>query len=266
MKQYFKSSPLGIIFAYLVGMLVGSLLGMLISALIGSAIFDINVSELIKYVSTDIKDLAFTSPNQIKAYNFMGAWVNFFQYFIMLVATAFYARDFLVTDFRDIRSDSNKRKRFLIMLAIAVLGVAFLIGFSELVNYLVSLVTNGKDQTSANQSTLENMINNGQSVIVFITVLFIAPIVEELVYRKAIFSLLSKQKMIVPLMVSSLAFALPHMLQGQENVWAWIILFIGYLVSGIVLGLIYHFSHKNIYASIFAHMLNNLVAFLMIVL
>ena len=46
----------------------------------------------------------------------------------------------------------------------------------------------------------------------------------------------------------------------------WVIFFFSYFSSGVILALVYHFSDDNVIVSTICHMLNNLLAFLLIVL
>ncbi len=101
----------------------------------------------------------------------------------------------------------------------------------------------------------------------FVAVVICAPIVEELVYRKAIFSFLDKKPIAVAYIVSIILFTLPHMLTTSfQQPLQWFLISIPYLISALMLCVIYHVSGKNIYASWFTHMINNLVSFILICL
>ena len=93
------------------------------------------------------------------------------------------------------------------------------------------------------------------------------PLVEELIYRKAIFKLLDKKHIVLSYVVSTIVFVLPHMLSTPINNFGdWLLLCVPYFISAILLCLVYHLSKKNVYASWFVHMINNLVTFILILI
>ena len=264
MKNYFKTSPLGIVMGYLLGILIAGLFGSVVIYSIAQNKFNFTQDEILAIINA--KDQL--TPTEDACLQFINSWINLLQYALMFILIGFFARDYLKQDFIDLFSKESKlsKKRYIIMAIIAVVAVFVMMCLSLLTEYLVSIVTNGAESTSNNQASIVKMIESGYGALLFIAVVLFAPVVEELLYRKAIFKFLEKKNVWVPLMVSSLIFALPHMLSAQENFLAWFLLFANYLSSGIILGLIYVKSNKNIYLSILCHMLNNLLAFLVIVL
>jgi membrane protease YdiL (CAAX protease family) len=54
------------------------------------------------------------------------------------------------------------------------------------------------------------------------------------------------------------------MLTTSTSFGTWVLISIPYLIDGALLAAIYHLSKKNVYASIAAHMLNNLVAVILV--
>ena len=133
-------------------------------------------------------------------------------------------------------------------------------GLTYVINYLYDLYNIG---VSDNQDTIVNYIKYGNALISFFAVVICAPLVEELIYRYSIFSLFNNR--IISYIVSILFFMLPHMLSTTSDILTWFLLAIPYLISGFMLAYIYD-SSKNIYASVIAHMLNNLMSFIVIVL
>lgn len=258
-----RKQSVGIILIYLAGIFLAMLIGYIIFGLIGAAIYNLELGRIIEIVSTKQEEVWLLEKNEQDVYYFMNSYLNFFQYFIIAIGLAYYARPSLKYDFHALKRDS---KRMYIMACVAVVAVALLYGISALFEYFVKLLSDNNQSISANQNMIVDMIKNGHGVIVFITVFFLAPLVEEFVYRKAIFGILSRFPRILPIIVSSLIFALPHMLSQTGSAAIWIVLFTSYFLSGLVLALIYHFSNKNIYISILCHALNNLLAFLLIVL
>ncbi len=261
MNLKFKNHPLGIIALYFIMMLIGLLIGMVLFALIGKAIYDLPFNQFITLASMTTQEIANLSDIEIKAYYFMNAYMNFFQYLLIAIAFIVYSKDYLIEDFVTTKKDN---KRFWIMLIAGLIAVILMFLNSILANFIVSKLSDGSQITSSNQNIIEMMIKNGQAPIVFISVVFLAPFVEEMVFRKAIFKICDRFKPAIQILISSLIFALPHMLSGEQSITIWFVLFISYSISGALLGLIYYYSKKNIYTTMFAHMINNIVSFILV--
>ena len=240
MKNYLKTNNISVILGYLIAMVLGSFLGILIICNIAATKYGITLSEATNLLT--LKDLNGLEPSMIKAYYFMQSWNNLLSYVLIFGIVVFFGRGFF-----------------------AILGFGLLYGSSVLFSWLSSLVSNVT--SSENQNSFVGMITNGYGPIVFISVVFLAPISEELVYRKSIFKFFKEKKLwYIPTLISGLVFALPHMLTTQESFLVWVIFFFSYFSSGVILALVYHFSDDNVIVSTICHMLNNLLAFLLIVL
>lgn len=260
MKKYLKTNNISIIIGYFLAMVLGSLLGILIICNIAASKYNITLFEATNILS--LKDISNLDPNALNAYYFMQSWNNLLSYILIFTIVIFFGRGYLVADFKKLIA---KKKHTLLYLGLAILGVGLLYGTSVFFSWLSSLVS---DVTSSeNQNSFEGMVANGYGSIVFISVVILAPISEELVYRKSIFSFFKDKKIwYIPTLISGLIFALPHMLTTQESFLVWTILFCSYFLSGIILALIYHFSDDNVLISTICHILNNLLAFLLIIL
>ena len=186
--------------------------------------------------------------------NFAATLANFIVYFILFIVLIIINRDTLIAEFKKI---GNKVISFIIF---AIFGFIILYGTSYIINYLYNLYNIGVSQ---NQNSIENYILHGNAILTFITVVIFAPLVEEIIYRYSIFSLIKNK--ILAYVVTIICFALPHMLSTNSSISEWLLLMIPYLLSGFILALIYD-SSKNIYASIVAHCLNNLLAFIIILI
>lgn len=260
MKKYLQTNYILVIFGYIFGLLMGNLLGIIIFAAIASFKYNLGVPTVMNILGqTDISSF---STNELDCYYFCQSWINTFTYFIIVIIVIFFARGFLKTDFLKIKSYKKNNFKYIIY---SLVGVGLLYGSSVFFSWLVGLLS--KTTSSQNQLSIEGMILNGYSIITFITIFLLAPIAEELVYRKAIFKFFENKKhRIIPILVSSLCFSIPHMLSTEESFIVWFFMFLSYLSCGIILALVYELSDQNIYYTILAHMLNNLIAFLLIVL
>lgn len=136
------------------------------------------------------------------------------------------------------------------------IGFFILIGGTIITNIIVQMIAGPGDST--NQLAIENICKNGYLLPMFFLTVIFAPIAEELIFRKAFFTLIENKW--IALAASSLIFGAIHVIGGGDFVYL-----ISYATSGLILGGIYIFSKKNIYASILTHMLNNGFSFMMII-
>lgn len=196
-----------------------------------------------------------------KLYVFCNSFGNFFMYLLLFIVVCFYMRNYLIEDALKLKQN-YKKYLWLIPLTI-ILG--YLISY-----FIEMLVSNMINNTSINQSSIETLIKNGGAVMMFFSVVVFAPIVEELIYRKAIFEFLKKKHIIVSYIISVIIFMLPHMLttfmEIGYNTLDKLLLCIPYLSSGLILCAIYHVNNKNIYASWLFHIFNNLISFIIIII
>ena len=240
----------------LMNLLGGSFIIILIALMYASANKDLEylspAGTLAIIAGTNFETL--TAP-EIKLYTFSNSLGNMLTYLLMLGFVGFFMRDYLVEDAKGFKQNY---KRLLWLIPVLAVGAWFI---SYGVDYIIELLVH---DVSENQNAISSMILNGGAVYMFIAVVLCAPIVEELIYRKAIFEYLKNKHIAISYVISILLFTLPHMLTTFTNPLDWFLMSIPYAFSGFLLCFIYHFSGKNIYASWFAHMLNNLIAFILI--
>lgn len=232
---------------------IGSgLIIILIAAIYSSAhqIPFVDMMEALKKTSLD--DVPMDIRHDYLVVNSIG---NMLGYILMLVGVGFYMRNYLIEDTKKWKLKYRYLLWFLPVSAAAFYGISY--GVDKLIGLVVS--------SSENQLGIEAMILDGGAFYMFIAVVICAPIVEELIYRKLIFSLLEKKHIAISYVISILCFSIPHMMTtSMESLGNWLLMCIPYMVCGFLLCLIYHLSGKNTYASWFAHMINNLVAFIKI--
>ncbi|MFW6319849.1 MAG: CPBP family intramembrane glutamic endopeptidase, partial [Bacillota bacterium] len=121
--------------------------------------------------------------------------------------------------------------------------------------------------TSVNQEGLIEIA--GDSIISVISLVIfavlLAPIVEEIVFRKAVYDLvLPSIKPIGAILVSASLFAAIHVVGEEFTSFASLGAVVPYLFMGIALGFLYHVSKRRIFIPIAAHMLWNLLAVLVL--
>jgi len=202
---------------------------------------------------------------------FVGSITNFSVYIIGLVIILLLAKPFLIQDLHHSRYNT---KKFFIF-----------IGQGILIYYLGNVISNilseliGLTGDSENQKTIVELLQSKYVVLVLLTTIILAPLVEEIVFRKALFDLFSRKTKFHPIAIiifSGLCFALIHFViaifeilidgQGLMAVLSELIHIIPYFISGIILGYIYEKSERNIVVPIIIHMLNNILSAVLILL
>ncbi len=252
----FKSSPITIIGWYLVLYIIGTFIAMFIVTYFVSINKNMDFKEVFQ--------VAMNSNANIPLYYEIQGYTNFISYSLMFIILLIIGRTYLTIDFKKFYINKSK-KEIIINILLIILSVVIFSSISFGANILGELVLNklGYEGTSKNEEAIQLMIKYSSKALLGLQIILFAPIVEELVYRKSIFELSNNLKPIYRILISALIFTLPHMLSTSNvSIGIWFILFFIYYLAGFLLALIYQLFKENIYASLFAHQANNLVAFL----
>lgn len=241
-----KKSFLNIII-YLVIWLIGSLIFNYLIAYIYSKNTSFTLNEILNGNLDSNLELLTVSTKVLM-------YTNFIVYLLMFIVL-------IINDFKYLKNDLlNFKNNLFKNIIYLILGGAILYLASYLINFGLSKLG---ISMSNNQISIENMLILGSKVITFFSVIIFAPLVEELIYRKSIYALSNNK--VVYYIVSILAFSLPHMLSTTYDLKTFVLGLIPYLFSGFILSLIYDHT-KNIYVSTIAHIINNFIAFLIIII
>ncbi len=235
--------------------LIGALLVMLSIGIVGS----INGAGFGKCINLYAFSKYTKSPSEITNLEFEAYYIgsgigNALTYLLMGIGILFYMRDEFKNDFLILKEKPKFYSLYIPLTSIVFAGAA--IGLSLWFGSFV--------ESSQNQVLIENIMKYAGAVPMIISTVLIAPIVEEAIYRKCIFHYLKRYPVWLSYVASTILFALPHMLTTSKSFGTWCLIAIPYLLDGLMLAAIYHLSKKNIYASIAAHMLNNLIAVILI--
>ena len=136
-----------------------------------------------------------------------------------------------------------------------LLGLIALYGLNELVYRLSSLVISNR--TNLNDTTISAQIQDAPRVTLLIIV-FLAPFIEEVLFRGLVFGNLKSKSRVVAYLVSCLLFALLHVWQFavvQQDI-TYFQLMVQYLVPGAVLAWAYE-SSGTLWTSIGLHAVAN---------
>jgi len=219
--------------------------------------FHVDAQEVIK-ASTAIDFDKYSKEVQDAALIATG-WSNLIAYLITFIGMVVVLRKYLIADFKKIfNKEDSKKTRLIKILTIVLFGIGF-----AFVAIGIDFLFKNLAPESNNQSLIVLLMKSNLRIVIIIPTLILAPIVEELFYRKIAFTFLKRFKLPVAYIGCSLLFALPHMLSTDMS-GQWFIQFLPYLICGGLLTFVYHINKENVFASIFAHMCNNLIAIILV--
>ena len=207
---------------------------------------------------------------------FSGSLGNFTTYIFGLVVVLLIAGYMLINDFKELTK--IKFKTFLIYI-LAGYGLFMLANYASAIFQTVFNLT----EEAGNEEAIVGILNSGKSNFFFmaISVVILAPIVEEIIFRKCFFNLFSRKfNTILTVLFSSLLFGAIHIITPvlsavteatqDPSKWGSVItqflyLFV-YSTMGVGLGLAYQYSKRNLIPVIIIHMFNNFLSILVTVL
>lgn len=148
-------------------------------------------------------------------------------------------------------------------------GVLCIMAFSIIYNSSITELFKLGDSGNSNQENVVALIKDNM-LFGFLSVVILAPVVEELTYRYCLFGGVYKKKRWLAYLVAGFVFMFMHSLSSfftygfTKELLTEFLYLPPYLFSGLVLCYIYDKS-DSLGASTLAHLLNNLVSFLAIV-
>ena len=184
--------------------------------------------------------------------------INFLTYVFLVPWVVILLKLDLFKDFKMLKGLKSQ------LLSLVVTGYLFVILgnlISNGISQALSLLLGVDMQMAINQITIVRALNSPGMPLMLLSAIILGPVVEELIFRKAMFGLIRNVK--VALIVSSLTFGAIHLLNEASLAHA-LVNGMSYFVMGFVFGYIYLRSNKNIWIPIFVHVLSNLIAILAI--
>lgn len=179
--------------------------------------------------------------------------LNVSLYLLLIISSVILLRNDLKQDFKVLKNVPAITTFIIIIVGIIA---------AYAMNYIGSIITSilsGNGGTSANESSIREMINSKYGIIFIPTVAFIGPIVEELVFRKALTNVLRSLKINdwLVVIIVALLFGSIHVIDAGDFVQVF-----PYIAMGLALGGIEKIS-KNIFPSTCVHIFNNYIAVVM---
>ena len=154
--------------------------------------------------------------------------------------------------------DDLKEFKIMKKLLLAILIIVGTIGVIKLSDALFTWIYKSLNQGMGNNqnSVIEFIKEN--AFLMFLSSVIFAPFVEEVVFRKNIFSFFKNDW--IGLLVSTLAFGLIHVLSSFDFIHIF-----PYLAAGLIFSLAYILSKRNVWVTITAHSIINLISFIVLV-
>jgi len=176
---------------------------------------------------------------------------NFFSYLFLAICALAIVGDDLIADFKKIPPWFKYVRGI-----VGGWGMLFL--FNVLSSALVVFLTHSSE-ASKNQQAINSIMDVHPWIMASTTVL-LAPLVEELVFRKTLMGSMKKFPAGLSIIISSMLFGLIHVVSGGDFIFI-----IPYMAMGIPLGWSYH-KNQNIWFPIGIHMMQNLFSTLVLLL
>lgn len=176
--------------------------------------------------------------------------MQFVSYIPFLLIILFVLKDDLKIDFYEFKKNWKK----FLLYAVSGFGIVIL---TTLVVSLIYL-SFGETGTSENENIITKVLLSNGAIPMIISVVILAPITEELLFRKIFFGFAEKTLNLKPwiaIVISSLVFAVIHVSDAENIKYIF-----QYLPVAVVMCTIYHYSNNNIYVAILIHMFNNAFA------
>lgn len=218
------------------------------------------ILELFNYF--DISDPVFDAKtNAVKRFNGLASsLMNFISYLFILVGLAFVMFNVINYDLK------RTAKTLSATIKAALIGLLILYGANILSNMgsiLIQELLQERSVGAANQAMIVETLNSNGSFIMILSVVLLGPIVEELIFRKTIFSFFKNKTFAI--LLSSLVFGLVHLTNESSLVTALINL-PSYLIPGLVFGYIYAKNDENLIAPTLTHILSNAISVILVIL
>lgn len=190
--------------------------------------------------------------------NAINAYLNLIFDLGMLILLWWMLKDTMKQQWIDFKKDIKQNMIYSLVLGTVLLYVASFIGG------IITLALGG-GVSSENQQAISQIVQSYPIVMIITTVIF-APILEEMIFRGIVFGWLYEFHPKLAHILSGFLFGFMHImtavLAGSFSEWTQIF---SYFFMGVVLSFLYE-KRNNIYVPIGAHILNNLISIVLIMM
>lgn len=201
-----------------------------------------------------------TNPLRINSTPYMNL-LNFLIYIIMIAALVGINYKDIWKDILDFKPNWKKK---LMWFGIGV-GTLFAVAITSNLLQQAYTAIFGIAGSAENQATLEAGILGRLGFLSIISAVLIGPLVEELVFRHAIFAFFKGKLEWIAVAISAIAFGLIHVV-SEPTVGLFFYNLTPYLLSGVAFGVCYKLSKKETMALTMSHMVWNLLSVILVLI
>ena len=218
---------------------------------IAGVVFFVIYLLVLPFVTNPLFDLA----GRLLAVSISAAMRDVLYYYILFAVTIIIFHGFLARPSRHLMDNLGGACKT------AAAGLVGLYGLNELVYRLTNLIFTNR--TNLNDTAISAQIDDAPHMTLLI-VIFLAPFVEEVLFRGLVFGNLRNKGRVPAYLISGLLFAFLHLWQfvlvHQDT--AYFLVLLQYLVPGLVLAGVYEYS-GTLWSSIAVHAAVNALAWLL---
>ena len=178
--------------------------------------------------------------------------LQFLSYVPLLILIMYFLRHEFAEDFKKFKNDAGKNIIFIIV------GIVGMYAASMIISVIYETI--GISGESSNESTIDLLLDGPGVGLMIVAVVILAPIVEEVIFRKLLFGTcetLCRFPPVVTIIISALVFSFIHVSDIESLKYIF-----QYIALALPICIVYHLSGKNIYVTIIMHIINNLISVL----
>lgn len=191
---------------------------------------------------------------------FANSLLNFLVYLLLFPVIILFLKPYIIIDLSQAKTYQAK------WISLIVAGYLYVLAGNIISNVLIEimqLITNTQSDIAMNQAIIMESLQGNGVILMVISAVLLGPIVEELIFRKAIFGLFKNNT--IAMIISSFAFGIIHVL-SEPSIIDLMINIIPYLVMGFVFGYLYIKHERNLFVVTMVHILTNLISIISIIL
>lgn len=194
------------------------------------------------------------SINQDVLMNISDIWIGFTLFLLILIITLIFGRvniKLIKERYSDFKNNVNIKE----IISLVATQLLLSLGLSNLSTGIIAIIDKDKFLNMINDTSMLPT-NNVELILCFISIVILAPVLEEITFRKVLFIRLSRKLgFVISAVISSLIFGIGHNSLG----------ILGAIAFGIGCCILYR-KYNNIAASITVHMVNNLISGIIVII
>lgn len=194
------------------------------------------------------------SINQDVLMNISDIWIGFTLFLLILIITLIFGRvniKLIKERYSDFKNNVNIKE----IISLVATQLLLSLGLSNLSTGIIAIIDKDKFLNMINDTSMLPT-NNVELILCFISIVILAPVLEEITFRKVLFIRLSRKLgFVISAVISSLIFGIGHDSLG----------ILGAIAFGIGCCILYR-KYNNIAASITVHMVNNLISGIIVII